>query len=387
MQKLLILAAYAASSFTMEKPARSTPTPPAIVQTLSSSIGPVMQVKYTPDGSSLITASPLPQIQIWNTSTYQNPTLIETKIEGQSTLSVNPNGTQCALGYSLLKDAGTIALINITRKTIAEKLTTHHSKGITRVQYKDPKSLLAALGNGTCTLWDLSSHKITATFESNTQGCALDIACNPVKPHEFAAVYPQDQIIALWDIRNKKTPATTASFPVYCSTLAYNKKGQLAVGGAYNVYVYNKNMEPLARYDLYANKMAPGQSPLAVAVPVDYVPLMPNGLTFIPNNDSVLIAPLDDKSVVVYNLEDQTQSLAFAFNDVLAPQAVDVHPDGQTMAISGYTPTNTYIYDCSDFTHPKDGAASLKNAHSECPFDNMAAHACNLWCDGACNLQ
>lgn len=386
---LLALAACATSSFAMEKPQVTPSSAPPLLYTLISSVGPMMQVKYSSDDTNLISSNGVDHIQVWNTTTYQNPTTINTNIKRGAQLSVNPKRPQCALVNTYSKK-GPLRIIDLTTNTILKSIPDGNAASL---QYNDEKTLLSGQNHGVCILWDLATSKKSRIFESKEiKGQACNIAINPAHPHQFATVYQDSQMVAIWDSRNEKQPyATTPQLEVPCTTLAYNKKGELAVGGDYNLYIYDSNMKRTAIYDLYGNKMASGEFPQAVVInntPPYYVPLMPNDITFMPTNDAILIAALDANSVVVYNLEDRTKTFSFPITDGLAPQSVDVTSDGQVMAISGFTSCSTYIYDCSNLAALKAKAKKSEDQKytQTFAFDEIADTSCSVFLDN-CLLQ
>ncbi len=346
MKKILILSLLSVSIICMDNPQ----TPPPVIATLPSQIGPVVQVKFTPDGSRLVTMAALPKLQVWNTADYsQQPSEIDTQITFQSSFGMSSDGTQLVQGFCLGKKAKQrIQLIDLVAGKITKKLSIHKDlQGTDGLTYSiDDKSFLSAQGNGDCKMWDLATDTISKTFKLNGSHQAYDVQINPLKPEEFATVYGNTNIVAVWDVRKEKEPVMTVTEQVPCSTLAYNEQGLLAVGGEYNMYIHDQKMALLAQYDLLGNKMAPGQYPQAI-ITDNYAPWMPNSITFMPSNYNVLLAAIDTNNIVVYNLEDQGQTQVFKTQDTVAPQSVDVHPSGLTMAVGGWLPSQTYIYNSS----------------------------------------
>lgn len=345
MKKLLLLNLISATIMCMDNPQ----TPPPIITTLPSQVGPVQQVKFTPDGTRLVTMGPLPTIQIWNTSDYSaQPSEIATKIAYQSSFGMSSDGTQIAQGYCLGRRAkALIHLIDLVAGKVTKDLSVKRLQGTNSEGYTiDDKGLLTAHGNGLCKLWDLATDEVSKTFKLKGSHEAYDVQINPLKPEEFATVYGDTNIVAIWDVRKEKEPVITVTEQVPCTTLAYNAQGLLAVGGEYNMYIHDQKMELLALYDLQGNKMATGQYPQAQVIS-NYAPWMPNSITFMPTNYNVLLAAIDTNNIIAYNLADQSQTQMFTTPDTVAPQSVDVHPSGLTMAVGGWTPMQTYIYNCS----------------------------------------
>jgi hypothetical protein len=346
MKKILLLSLVTTTIVCMDNPQ----TPPPIITTLPSTIGPIVWVKFVPNGTRLVTMGGEPEIQIWNTEDYsQQPSEIDTKVIYQSSFGMSTDGTQLAQGFCLGKKAKQhIQLIDLVAGKITKKLSiTKDFQGTDGLAYSiDDKSFLSAHGNGDCNLWDLATDKIAKIFKLKDSKTACDVQINPVKPEHFATAYENTNIVAIWDVRNEKAPVITVTEQVPCNALAYNDQGLLAVGGQYNMYIHDQKMELLAQYDLQGNKMAPGQYPLAQVIS-NYAPWMPNSITFMPTNYNVLLAAIDTNNIIAYNLTDQSQTQMFATQDTVAPQSVDVHPSGLTMAVGGWLPSQTYIYDSS----------------------------------------
>ncbi len=344
MKILLFLALITTSIVCMDNPQM----PPPIITSLPSQIGPIMHVKFIPNGTRLVTMGGMPKIQIWNTADYsQQPSEIDTQVIYQSSFGMSSDGTQLAQGFCLGKKAKQhIQLIDLVAGKITKKLSINKDlQGTDGLAYSiDDKSFLSAHGNGDCKLWDLAKNKIAKTFKLKDSKIACDVQINPVKPEHFATAYENTNIVAIWDVRNEKAPVITVTEQVPCNALAYNDQGLLAVGGQYNMYIHDQKMELLAQYDLQGNKMAPGQYPQAI-ITDNYAPWMPNSITFMPTNYNVLLAAMDTNNIVAYNLTDQSQTQVFKSQDTLAPQSVDVHPSGLTMAVGGWNPGQTYIYD------------------------------------------
>lgn len=387
-KRLLSFIFCAASIIAMDKPQSAVSTAPAILHTLPSTIGSIMQVGYTPDNTRLITVGVMSQIQVWNTNTYQNPVTSNTKVAKQPVLAVNPDSTQCALADTLSKKAP-LRIMDLTKNILLKSLPNEKTDSI---QYKDEKSLLSGQEKGQCNLWDLATGKISKTFQcKEVDGQVRNIQINPAQPHHFATVvYGKDQVVAIWDCRHEKKPyLTTPPLEVPCTTLAYNKKGQLAVGGYYNLYLYNEKMERQAIYDLYGNKMAKGEFPEAQIIS-NYAPVLPMGIKFMPTDDAILVAPIDNNTVVVYNLEDQTKTFVFPFNDkYLYPLSIDIQSDGNAMAISGFSPSNTYIYDCSNLDALRAKVKKTQDAKLVKTYivDEFTDTSCAFCFDTLCSLQ
>ncbi len=344
MKKILFLSLISTVIIGMENPQ----TPPPIITTLTSQYGPVMQVKFIPDGTRLVTMST--QLQVWNTSDYgEQPVTIDPKVLYQSSFGMSTDGTQIAQGYCLGKKAKKLLqIIDLVAGKVTKRVSVNKDlQGTDGLAYAiDDKSLLSAHGNGDCKMWDLATDKISKTFKLEGSNTAYDVQINPTKPHEFATVYGNTNIVAIWDVRSEKAPVITVTEQVPCNALAYNEQGLLAVGGEYNMYIHDQKMELLALYDLLGNKMAPGQYPQAI-ITDNYAPWQPNSITFMPTNYNVLLAAMDTNNIVAYNLTDQGQTLVFKSQDTVAPQSVDIHPSGLTMAVGGWLPSQTYIYDSS----------------------------------------
>ena len=371
MKKMILLSLITTTIIGMDNPQM----PPSVITTLPSQVGPVQQVKFTPDGTRLVTMGPLPKVQIWNTSDYgAQPSEIATKIVYQSSFGMSSDGTQIAQGYCLGKKAkALIHLIDLVAGKVTKDLSVKHSQGTNSLEYLiDDKSLLSAHGNGLCKLWDLATDEVSKTFKLQDSHDANDVQINPLKPEEFVTVYGDTNIVAIWDVRKEKEPVITVTEQVPCSTLAYNAQGLLAVGGEYNMYIHDQKMELLALYDLQGNKMAPGQYPLA-QVTDNYAPWQPNSITFMPTNYNVLVAAMDTNNIVVYNLEDQSQTQMFTTPDTVAPQSVDVHPSGLTMAVGGWLPSQTYIYDSSALNGLKAHVKKVELTGKAVLLNNMKA--------------
>lgn len=355
MKRVLFLNLISATIMSMDNPQ----TPPPVITTLPSQVGPVQQVKFTPDGTRLVTMST--QLQVWNTSDYsEQPVTIDPKVLYQSSFGMSTDGTQIAQGYCLGKKAKKLLeIIDLVAGKVIKRVSVDKDlQGTDGLAYAiDDKSLLSAHGNGDCKMWDLATDKMSKTFKLEGSNTAYDVQINPTKPHEFATVYGNTNIVAIWDVRNEKKPVNTVTEQVPCMQLAYNNQGILAVGGEYNMYIHDKKMELRALYDLQGNKMAPGQYPQAI-ITDNYAPWQPNSITFMPTNYNVLVAAMDTNNIVVYNLEDQSQTQMFTTPDTVAPQSVDVHPSGLTMAVGGWLPSQTYIYDSSALNDLK---AQVKN--------------------------
>lgn len=341
MKKIAVLSLITTILIGMDQPQ----TPPSIVATLPSGVGPVKQVGFTPDGSRLVTSESQSKVQVWNTSDYGgNPINIDTETDTQSTFAISPDGKQIAVGHAIAFKAP-IHLIDLVAGKGVKDLEKGYLDDINSLQYTpDKKSLLSTHQNGLCQLWDLTTDRACKIFSLKGSDNAYDVQVNPNDTKQFATIYASSNIVALWDVRNERQPVTTVTEQVPCAMLAYNKEGLLAVGGQYNLYIHDQKLQLLALYDLQGNKMKPGQYPMA-STTSNCAPWMPNGITFMPTNDDILMAAIDTGNLIAYNLADESKTIVFKSQDSVAPQSVAVHPDGQTMAVGGWQPMQTYIYD------------------------------------------
>lgn len=305
-----------------------------------------MAASFTPNGRNLVTAGLQPLVQMWDTSNYSNPKLeIKTNIGGVQACDIRPDSAQAAIGYL----QGKVDIFDISSGTIVTTLQDNDS--IETIQYADKETVLTAVYDGTCKLWDIKNKKIVKTFNVSAGNAVWDAHINPAYPQQFAAV-SNDNKLTIWDIRNEVSPLNSLNEVVSLYRVTHNNKGDILVGADYQNILRDSKAQLLAMYTVHGKKM-----PANTIVPakLNQVPLGTSASRFMIDNDNVFISGLDNGQIVITDTQDSAKSFHFSIHSdgPNSIQSLNIHPDGQTF-VAGYSDGGAVIFDCSALSELKE---------------------------------
>lgn len=313
-----------------------------------------MAASFTPNGRKLVTAGLQPLVQMWDTSDYSKPQLeIKTTIGGVQACDIRPNSAQAAVGYI----QGKVDIFDISSGTVITTLKDNNS--IEAIQYADQETVLTAVYDGTCKLWDVKNNKIAKTFQTQA-GAVWDVHINPTDPNEFAAVSSPTKL-TIWDIRNEAAPLISLHEVVDVYRVTHNKKGDILIGADYQNILRDSKAQLLAMYTVHGKKM-----PANTIVPakLNQVPLGTSASRFMIDNDNVFISGLDNGQIVITDTQDSAKSFHFNIHSdgPNSIQSLSIHPEGQTF-VAGYSDGGAVIFDCSALNELKE---KVKTASGNC---------------------
>lgn len=326
-----------------------------IPQVIAKLPGTVMETaaSFTPDGRNLVAAGLQRFIQIWDTSDYSRPKLnIETKIGGVQDSSIRLDSAQAGIAYL----QGKVDIYDISSGTIVTTLQDANS--VNALQYADQETILTAVYDGTCKLWDVKNNKIAKTFKTQA-GAVWDLHINPADLNQFAAVSSPTKL-TIWDMRNEAAPLISLDEVVNVYRVTHNKKGEILVGADYQNILRDSKAQLLAMYTVHGKKMQPNT---IVPAKIGQVPLGTDAFKFMVDNDDLFISGLDNGQIVITNTKDSTKSFAFRDNSGGSTvESLDIHPDGQTF-VAGYSDGGAIVFDCTALSEFKE---KVKAAYSSC---------------------
>jgi WD40 repeat protein len=138
---------------------------------------------------------------------------------------------------------------------------------------------------------------------------------------------------------------------------AYNSTGtQLAISAAHQLILYNpKSAALLAKYTTRGKKILLNQ---ALQGQLESTPFAADGLQFVPENDDILIAGLDNGEITFCDLEQAGNT--FNFKSASDVKALAIAPDAKTIAAASWSDAKTTVWDLE--TTLKERAAKMRRS-------------------------
>jgi WD40 repeat protein len=152
------------------------------------------------------------------------------------------------------------------------------------------------------------------------------------------ATSSDDKTVRIWDTRtNKVMHALKPKTHVFRA--AYNSTGtQLAISAAHQLMLYNpKSAALLAKYTMRGKKTLINQALQESA------PFAADGLQFVPENDDILIAGLDNGQITFCDLDNEENT--FSFKSASDVKALAIAPDAKSIAAASWSDAKTTVWD------------------------------------------
>lgn len=200
--------------------------------------------------------------------------------------------------------------------------------------------LLSGNAHGICKLWDLRAHNTFRLFKENE----AEVAHATLSPDDLhIATCCEDETVRVWDVRTNKlvysiNPKRSVHRATYNSTgsqLVIATKGEL---GIYDPKINNVIAQiPTNEYDKTTEK---------------YIDYIADGLAFVPDNDDVLIAGLENGQVRLFNA-DKYWTRLITFKAATDVHSLSIAPDAKTILTGSFHDGQTRVWDIESLLKEK----------------------------------
>ena len=174
---------------------------PNLIRTLSGHTNPVWSVAFSPDGTTLASASSDSTVKLWSTETAKNTATLYGHTDIVLSVAFSPDGTTLASGAH----DGTIRLWDVARASNTAILYGHTDYVWSLAFSPDGRTLASGSFDDTARLWDLENQASIATIEGH-QGGVGGVAFS--RDGRMLATGAGDGTARVWDLERLGTVAT-----------------------------------------------------------------------------------------------------------------------------------------------------------------------------------
>ena len=291
---------------------------PHRIATLEGHTSSVRLVAFSPDGTTLASASRDSTVKVWNLATKEN---IATLRHTHSILSVafSPDGTTFALGAP----DSTIKLWDIATKENIATLEGHTHRVRSVAFSPDGAMLASGSSDRTVKLWDIATGRTIATLEGH-ESWVYSVAYSP--NGTMLASGSSDDTVKLWDVTTKENIATLEGHAHAVSSVAFSPDGTTLASGASD--------STIKVWDVATKENI---ATLRHTHRVRSVAFSPDGAMFASGSRDATIKlwnVVTRQNIATYKHIDEHSGFA-AFNDLPFVWSVAFSPDGTTLASGG----------------------------------------------------
>ena len=205
---------------------------PQLIATLKQTDSGVISVAFSPDGTTLASASNSSIVNLWDLATRTN---IATLHDGSWSIAFSPDGSILASGIKMWDTA--------TKEHIATlgKYLNHGHRSHAIAFSPDGSILVSGsyvLDGGTIELWDVATKQHIATL-SGHGGWVFSVAFSPDGRTLASGGSGDDGVIKLWDVATKQHVATLSDARVNVSgagSIAFSPDGTILASGSGSGY-------------------------------------------------------------------------------------------------------------------------------------------------------
>ncbi len=194
-----------------------------VIAKLEGHSSDVSSVSFSPDGSTLASASYDSTVKMWDVSTRQNIATLEGHTGWVESVSFSPNGSTLASGSW----DGTVKLWDVaTRQNIAT--LEGHGHWVNLVAFSPDGSTLASAAGRTIKLWDVSTRQNIATLTGSDR--VFSVSFSPDGRTLASASY--DHTVKLWDVATRQNIATLEGHTYWVNSVSFSPDGSTLASGS-----------------------------------------------------------------------------------------------------------------------------------------------------------
>ncbi len=184
---------------------------------------PVLDVLFSPDGTTLASGAWNGSVKLWDVVTGENIATLEGHTSRVSSVSFSPDGTMLASG----SDDDTVKLWDVVT---GENIATFedHTAGVNSVAYSPDGTILASGSLREVKLWDIETKKNIATFEAHNLGYSVVFSPDGT----ILASGSANGSVLLWDISTGQSVATFKGHREEISSIAFSPEGTKLASGS-----------------------------------------------------------------------------------------------------------------------------------------------------------
>ena len=293
-------------------PAPTVPAYGSLLATLTNHTAIVLSVAFSPDGTTLATASQDDTVELWDVTTNP-PTLKPVHIKHDQpirSVAFSPNGKLLASGSA----DNTVKVWDVANGQEVANLAgpDGHTKSVTSVAFSpDGKTLASASDDTTVKIWDLSNSKVVHTL-SGHGASVTSVAFSP--DGKTLASGSFDRNIILWDVAGGNLITTLQGHNAEIWSVAFSPDGKTLASGSFDHTIKIWNLTDHTNFNL--SNYAKG---------VRQVTFSPNGKYLAAGSDD-LEQPIEIWDVAL------RQSKVSLKGDSDIVYSVAFSPDGYTLA-------------------------------------------------------
>ena len=198
-----------------------------IIATLEGHADNVTSVSFSPDGSTLASASYDSTVKLWDVATRQNIATLTGHTHRVTSVSFSPDGSTLASGDSWWDN--TVKLWDVaTRQNIAT--LEGHTSDVSSVSFSpDGRILASASSDYTVKLWDVATRQNIATLEGHL-GSVHSVSFSP--DGSTLASGSLDNTVKLWDVATRQNIATLEGHTSEVTSVTFSPDGSTLASGS-----------------------------------------------------------------------------------------------------------------------------------------------------------
>ena len=184
------------------------------IATLEGHTGGVTSVAFSPDGTTLASGSHDNTVKLWDVATKQNTATLEGHTDGVTSVSFSPDGTTLASGCisAGLFDSGEVKLWDVATGANIATLEGHRNSVYSVSFSPDGKTLASAAASrsfdGEVKLWDVATGANIATLRHTDSVYSVSFSPDGKTLASAAAGRSFDGEVKLWDVATHTNTAT-----------------------------------------------------------------------------------------------------------------------------------------------------------------------------------